>query len=280
MAQGALASALAVDVNSILADLANGTATIYDKAMDATYLATKTGGGNHRLFDGGHTIRGAYEAVRGASTEDSVIQEGLGYVQGMLRDLTTSKGLPLATWDKATYDQVASFLESRFHLSREWFYDLNSYGPAELIGGSIGILAVVFQWNRADAESFSRTVGSMGMAAALSANPLLLVITVVAVARAFQKAKTDGKYSDLVDGSVRGAVVTTVTIFTVAQVTTLGGPVGLSLLVSLVVGILASRAVSRVSVADISGVLAERAKAAAVEIGGLAGSTRTALPGR
>ena len=277
----------------MLADLAKGTATIYDKAMDATYLATNIGGGNHRLFDGGHTIAGAFEAVKGASTEDSVIQEGLGYVQGMFRDLTTSKGLPLANWDKATYDQVASFLESRFHLSREWFSDLTTYEAPELIGGSIGILAVVFQWNRGDTESFSRMVGSMGMAAALSANPLLLVITVVAMARAFQRARADGKYGDLVDGSVRGAVVATLTIVTVAQVTTLGGPVGLSFLASLVVGILASRAVSRVSVADItikavsrvsvgdvSRVLAERANAAAVEIGSLAGSTLPALPGR
>ena len=319
----------------MLADLAKGTATIYDKAMDATYLATNIGGRNHRLFDGGHTIAGAFEAVKGASTEDSVIQEGLGYVQGMFRDLTTSKGLPLANWDKATYDQVAGFLESRFHLSREWFSDLTTYEAPELIGGSIGILAVVFQWNRGDTESFSRMVGSMGMAAALSANPLLLVITVVAMARAFQRARLDGKYGDLLDGSARGAVVATLTIVTVAQVTTIGGPVGLSFLVSLVVGILASKAVSHVSVtdisrevagsvasgskrvldaaaggskramesaasgsrkaldsttaasrkalkstADISQVLAERAKAAAVEIGSLAGSALPALPGR
>ena len=74
----------------------------------------------------------------------------------MFRDLTTSKGLPLANWDKATYDHAAGFLETRFQLSREWFYDLNSYGTAELVGGSIGILAVVFQWNRADTESFQQ----------------------------------------------------------------------------------------------------------------------------
>ena len=210
--------------------LANGPATIYDKALDAEYLATNIGGGNHRLFDGGHTIAGAFKAVQGASTEDSVIQEGFGFVQGMFRDVTTSKGLPLANWDKATYDHAASFLETRFQLSREWFYDLNSYTAAELVGGTIGILAVVFQWNRADTESFSRMVGSMGVAAVLSANPLLLVITVVAVARAFQRARTNGKLGDLVDGSVRGSVVATLAIFAVAQVTTIGGPVGLSLL--------------------------------------------------
>ena len=44
-----------------------GPATIYDKAMDAEYLTTYIGGGNHRIFDGGHTILGAIKAVRDAS---------------------------------------------------------------------------------------------------------------------------------------------------------------------------------------------------------------------
>ena len=201
---------------------------------------------------GGTPSPGAFQAVRGASTEESIIQEGLGFVQGMFRDLTTSKGLPLANWDKATYDQVAGFMESRLYVGRDWFYDLNSYTSAELVGGSIGILAVVFQWNRADTESFSRMVGSMGVAAVISANPLLLVIMVVAFARAFQRARMDRQYGDLVDGSVRGAVVATLTIFAVAQVAMVGGPVSLSFLVGLVVGILANKAVSHLSVPEIS----------------------------
>ena len=94
--QGLLASTLATDLNAVLARITEGSATIYDKAMDAGYLATNIGGGNHRLFDGGHTIAGALESVRGASPYDSIIQEGLGgYLQGMFRDLTTSKGPPV-----------------------------------------------------------------------------------------------------------------------------------------------------------------------------------------
>ena len=84
--------------------MAKGPVTTYDQAMDAEYLATHIGGGNHRLFDGGHTIAGAFEAVRAASPDDGLIEEGLGFVQGMFRDLTTIKGLPLANWDERTYD--------------------------------------------------------------------------------------------------------------------------------------------------------------------------------
>ena len=89
----------------------------------------------------------------------------------------------------------------------------------------------------------------------------------------------ESRYGELVDGTVRGSVVATLTIVTVAQVTTIGGPVGLSVLVSLVVGVLVSKAVSYVSVAEISRFLAERPKAAVVELGSLAGSTLPVLRG-
>ena len=90
----------------------------------------------------------------------------------------------------------------------------------------------------------------------------------------------DSKYGDLVDGSVRGAVVATLTIFAVAQIAMVGGPVGLSFLVGLVVGILANKAVSHVSVAEISRFLAERAQAVAVEIWSLEELPLPALPVR
>ena len=183
--QGLLASRLSDDLNGLLANMAKGSATIYDKAMDAEYLATSIGGGNHRLFDGGHTILGAFKACRDASPDDTVVQETMGFLQGIFRDVTTPKGLPLATWDKAGYDQAAGFLKSNFGIPKDWFYDLNSYDAAELLGGTIGILSTALSWNRTDTETFSKLVGSMGLPAVRGANPLLLVVTVVALARAF-----------------------------------------------------------------------------------------------
>ena len=128
VSQGVLASGLAVDLNAMLAKIAAGPATIYDKAMDAEYLATSIGGGNHRMFDGGHTLAGAFEAVRGASAEDTVLQEAFGYMQGLFRDLMTPMGLPLANWDKGTYDQVSGYLQSQFSIPKGWFYDIMSGG--------------------------------------------------------------------------------------------------------------------------------------------------------
>ena len=46
--QGLLASALSTDLSALIQSMVTGPATIYDKAMDAEYLATYIGGGNHR----------------------------------------------------------------------------------------------------------------------------------------------------------------------------------------------------------------------------------------
>ena len=210
--QGVLASHLAQDLNNVFQNLVEGSSTIYDKAMDARYITEHIGGGNHRLFDGGHTIGGAWNAVSDASQDDNIAREAWGFMQGMLRDGTTSKGLPFANWDKATYDNVASSLNDTFNIPKDWFYDLNSYDAGELLGGAIGVVALALNWNRADTEQFSRFVGGMGLSAVISANPLLMVVTVVSVAKAFHKAHQTGDYAELVDGQFRGAMGTGATL--------------------------------------------------------------------
>ncbi|MCY4623949.1 MAG: hypothetical protein OXC99_02975 [Chloroflexi bacterium] len=125
-AQGLLASNLAVDLNDLMQGMVKGTATIYDKAMDATYIATHEGGANHRLFDGGHTLSGAFSAGHNASADDGIVQEALGTLRGLLRDGTTTMGLPIVTWNKATFDYVTIVMESSLRVPKEWFYDLNT----------------------------------------------------------------------------------------------------------------------------------------------------------
>ena len=263
--QGLLASALSTDLNALLQNMVEGSATIYDKALDATYLTTHIGGGNHRLFDGGHTVAGAIAAVRDASPDDTVVQEAMGFVQAMFKDVTTSKGLPLANWDKATYDQVSDYLQSNFGIPKDWFYDLNSYDAVELLGGVVGVVATALMWNRADTEQFSTLVAGMGISAAMSANPLLLVVTVVALAKAFHKARQEGDYAEFVDGHLKGGIGAGASLAAASQVAVLGGPAGLALLAGLSAGILAHKATEKVSVRQIGQFMAERAKAAATE---------------
>ena len=270
MTPALLASRLSTDLNGLLNDMVEGTATIYDKAMDAEYLTTYIGGGNHRLFDGGHTIWGAIAAGREASPDDNLIQEASGILQGLLRDVTTAKGLPLANWDKGTYDQVSGALEANFHIPKAWFYDLNSYDAAELLGGSIGVVALALHWNRADTESFARLVGSLGVSAAISANPLLLIVTVVALAKAFHRSNQTGEYAEFVDGLLKGGVGAGATLAAVSLVGVAGGPAGAALLAGLATGILVNVATKNVSVVEISQFMAEHVSAAAKEAGDFA----------
>ena len=157
--QATLANGLSVEINGLVQNMVSGSATIYDKAMDAEYIATHIGGGQHRLFDGGHTIIGAFRAGHTASPDDSIIQEAMGTLQGLLRDVSTPSGLPLANWDYETYHRVAEALESNFHIPKSWFYDLNTYDAADLLGGAVGAVALIFNWNRADTETFAQLAG-------------------------------------------------------------------------------------------------------------------------
>ena len=268
--QGLLASALSTDLNAFLQDMVKGSATIYDKAMDAEYLATYIGGGNHRMFDGGHTVLGAIKAIRDASPDDTIIEETMGFLESIFRDMSTPKGLPLANWDKATYDQVAEFLKSNLGIPKDYFYDLNSYKTPELLAGVIGVVATALCWNRADTEEFSKLVGGMAVSAVMGANPLLLIVTVVALARAFHKAHHAGEYAEFVDGHLKGGIGAGASLAAVAQIGVVGGPAGLALLVGLSAGILVNRATEKVSVVQIGQFVAERAAAAATETKGLA----------
>ncbi len=200
-------------------------ATIYDKAMDATYLRDHIGGGNHRMFDGGHTLTGAWERVREASETDSLSQEVIGYVSGIWKDLTTSKGLPFATWEKADYDQWSSWAAERIPgVDKEFFYDLLSFDAFELLASGLGAVALVFAFDADDKKKLSEILGSMGIISILSANPImgLAVIATSAYAYFIKKRELDGR--TFVSGGVIGAV--SLGVFAV---------LGLPLLVELVI---------------------------------------------
>ena len=271
--QGLLASSLAIDLNEMLQATVKGSATIYDKAMDAEYLRTSIGGGNHRMFDGGHTLAGAWEAVRGASPDDSFIEEAVSFLEAMFKDMTTPKGLPIANWDKATYDNVATHLQSNFGIPKDWFYDINSYDAPELLAGVIGLVSVIFSWNEEDTEKFSRLVGNMGVAAIFSANPILMIVTVTSLARAFHKAEHSGEYLKAVDGLLKGGIGTGATLAAASQIAVFGGPAGLTLLAGLSAGLLANRATRNISVVQLRQFIMERTTATATEIRAIASPT-------
>ncbi len=277
-AQGLLASGLDRDLNGLLQDMVKGPPTIYDKAMDAIYNETHMGGALHRLFDGGHTLYGAFKEAVGASADDSLLQEALGAILGLARDGTTVNGLPLATWNKDLFDSVAGWLQSSFHIPKSWFYDLMTYDAVELMAASVGVVAVVLAWDTDEVEMFSKLIGGMGIAALLAANPLLLVVTVVSLARAFHKACEKSEYTAFVDGLSKGAFATGATLSAVALVGAAGGPAGMTLLVGLVAGVLASQVTENMSLADVKEFVLKNTDTVVNELNGIATGRREWWP--
>lgn len=102
----------------------------------------------------------------------------------------------------------------------------------------------------------------MGISASISGNPLLIVVTIVGLAKAFHKAHQTGEYAEFVDGHLKGALVSGATLGAVALVGGSGPP---GWLVGLTVGVLANRATKSVSVVQISQFVAEQATAAATK---------------
>lgn len=255
-AQALVASDLSGDLNKLVAAAVKGAPTVYDKAMDANYLdpalRSELGGSLHRLFDGGHSIAGAFSAARGVSADDTVVQEALGTIKALLRDASTPRGLPLATWDKATFDSVAAALESKFGIPKAWFYELNTYDAADLLGGAIGVVSVIYRWNRADTEEFARLASVIGTSAAVSTNPLLLVVSVVAMARAYNKASDADEFVELIDGGFRGAATSGASLGAIAVAGSLGASAGVALVVGVTTGVLAYKVSDKVSLVAVA----------------------------
>ena len=255
-AQALVASDVSGDLNRLVAAAAKGAPSVYDKAMDADYLdpalRSGLGGSYHRVFDGGHTIAGAFRAARGVSADDTVVQEALGTIKALPRDASTPRGLPLATWDRSTFDSVAAALESRYGIPKAWFYELNTYDAADLLGGAIGVVSVIYRWNSADTEEFARLASVIGTSAAVSANPLLIVISVVAMARAYNKASSADEFAELVDGSFKGAATSGASLAAIAVAGSAGATAGTALAVGVTAGVIAYKVSDKVSLVAVA----------------------------
>jgi len=246
-----LASDFSKSMESWLGHMFNeGTPSIYDKAADAVYIATHIGGGHlHRLFDGIHTLWGMWDKIKDASPDDSFLQEIVGYATALGKDLSSSVGIPLFDWSKSSYDQVASALNSTFHIPKSWFSDLLHVNATKLIGTSIGTIAVVLNWNKKQVKEFSSLAGSLGISSIASANPALAVVALTTLAKSFADAKQKGDYSEFVNGLAKGGVGTGAFLATASAI---GGPVWVGLLAGTCVGVVVHKTMDTVQLSQIS----------------------------
>ncbi len=229
MINAVLASDFSQEIESWLGNTFNeGIPSVYDKAVDAVYNASHIGGSKlHRLFDESHTVWDMWDKVQNALPNDRFLQEVLGYTTALGKDLSSTMGIPLANMTPENYDKIADSLQSSLHIPRDWIADAMHLNANELVGGSIGAIAVALNWNKAEVKQFSRMAGSLGISTMASANPALAAVSLTVLAKGFMEAKETGDYTEYTDGLIKGGVGTGVFIGTVSVV---GGPAWIGVL--------------------------------------------------
>lgn len=236
-----LSTGLTRDLDAYLAKLVKGAPTAIDKAMDAKYNATRLGGGLHRLFDGGHTLLGACQAAKRADINGGIVARAMGVMLGLSRDVTTPAGLPFFTWDKDTYDRASSYLKNTFGIPKEVFSDLNTYRATDIISGLISSATLVFRWSDGEAEDFARIATTTGLSAIAKRNPIVAVVTIAALAKAFVEARDAEGYKGCVTECVKGVAPMAVVSLIVAA----GGPASVALVANILAGIAVEHVASK-----------------------------------
>ena len=205
---------LATDVAATLNEwtktvFASGPPTRYDKALDQFYINTGEYGADHRLFDGSHDLARAWKTIAETFPDEGWLQRAEGYVSALWKDMATPKGIPVVTWDKQAFDAVADFLNQTLGISRDWVKDMATFTVAEFVGSVLAALALVLSWNRAELRRFSEIVASLGLSALVGASPLLVMVTVVGLAKCFHEARHGAGFKRVLSGGGRGMVGTT-----------------------------------------------------------------------
>ena len=192
-----------------LGKITASSATGFDKAMDIRYLETHIGGGNHRMFDGGHTLGGAWGNI-GRMCEVAKCSSGEqvnGYLNAIWKDMTTPKGLPFVTMEKQTYDSMANWMSRTIPgVNKQWVYDTFSYDAFEILSAAISIAAVVYYLDKGQVDELSELLGAMGILGIVSANPVLAMVVVSSVAYALATG-VDIEGKAVAEGAVKSATL-------------------------------------------------------------------------
>ncbi len=203
-------------------------------------------------------INGWLQSLAEGSTTINVDATVAGYTETAASEVYFSESADYAEMMDTAYIETAaseSYTLVNLEISRSWLNDLVSYDVVELVAGSIGILAVALNWNNDDIEEFSSIVSSIGLSAVVSANPLMLVVTVVALAKAFHTARKSGDWKEFSDGLAKGGVCTGAVLLATSLIS---GPTVIVLLSGVCVGILAHQATRNVSFVELGQFVIQR----------------------
>jgi hypothetical protein len=189
-------------VSRDLASQFNLNTSIYDKAIDHSYVATHIGGsGLHHNLDGSHTFWGAMESLRGDFPGESDFQLRLHALEHLARDFTTPSGInPLLS--PPDFLEVKGLLEE-FGVSPSLANDLLNFNAAELAGSLVGAGALLFQLRSRDQSIVSAQATRLATTQFFAGNVLgLIVATAILLRLALEE---DSNKTDVTIGAFTGA---------------------------------------------------------------------------
>ena len=211
--------------------------TVYDKAVDSVYNATHEGGSAlHRLIDGQHGVFEMWEVVKEALPNDSSVDEIGGYFTALWKDMATPQGIPLVSISRDNYDAVADALSQRLGVPKSWVADAMTVNGAELFASSFGVIALALNWAKDDKERFGDIAATIGLSGAFSANPVLGLVSLISLAKAFQQGHSKQAYTEVLNGIAKGGIGTGIFIGVSSVV---GGPTWVGLLLGLCLAVYA-----------------------------------------
>lgn len=201
---GLLAVPYGKQLEKFFSNIIEETPTVYDKAIDKFYNDTGIGSYLHRLFDNSHSPILMWEKVKNTLPNDSNFEELKNYFISMTKDLQTPMGIPLHNIeDKVSYDKLASAISEKFFIKKSWLYDLQTVNLLEVFSSTLGVVALFFGWKKKDKEEFAELCASLGLAGAVGANPILLIISIVSLAKSYTQNKNKNKFKS---GTIKGFV--------------------------------------------------------------------------
>ena len=233
-----LASDASIQIDRYLRSTFDSASTVYDRSMDYTRQLSGEFGGDHRLFDGGHGILGAWEAVKSALPDDTKSQEVIGYLSAYWKDLVTPMGMPIMTLDRNNFEHVEKYA-SYLGIQESWLKDIVSFTASESIGGLLVLISSALQWNEKDEKEFYDFITTIGLTSIIAANPLCLVITVITLACQHHRKILQKKSNAKISGVLRGGAKTTAFVSTAAII---GGPVWMGIVCGIIASMLTHKA--------------------------------------
>lgn len=171
--------------------LSNQYATIVSKAMDAEYLRTHIGGGWHRLYDGGHSLVGSWNAVSESLPDLGALDQLGVWANEYWKDLITTRGMPIVVLDHA--DNVS-----------EYFKHLDCVNLAQLIGGEVFGVSIYCNWN--DPAKLVASATATECSGIVYANVVAPLVSLIALGRAYfllKKSEQDD-FQDLILPALKG----------------------------------------------------------------------------